>query len=304
MYKIKLLTSLMALIISTLTFAQKKMNMQFIMQTGNSFISGQWRNLSASNSPPFNRKITPALEAGVNAVFNFKGKAGKKVVYDEMYESGFYLADKIAFGMGIFYSFCGESYKDMKQADITWSKKLRLQYLKIPLQAYFIKGKENDNQLIYTAGFYAGYLTYYKEKNSITGANYQSESITKGSTMVTTYSVTGSPAVSSTSYLWDNPYNFIDYGASLGVGMQKKLNDDWTLQLLIIGQKGFADIKNKNARIATGNDLHPYFGTNVNTYIKHTNSSIEVTIGLKKHFEWTPKPKEEKKHWRIFRKKF
>jgi hypothetical protein len=211
---------------SMLVFAQKKIGMQFIVQPGNSFISGQWRNLASNNSLPFQRNITPALETGISAIFNFKGKAGKKIVYDEMYESNFYLAEKIAFSVGMLYSFSGQNYKKMKQADITWSRKLRLQYAKIPLQFYFIKGKEHDNQLIYTAGFYVGYLIYYKEKNNVMRDNYQSKAVTKGSTMITTYSATGVPAFSSTSYLWDNPYNFIDYGASLGVGMQKKLNDD------------------------------------------------------------------------------
>ena len=303
MYKIKLFTSLITMIISTLVFAQKKINVQLVIQPGNSFISSQWKNLSAYNAPPFKRKVTPALEAGVNAVFSFKGKIGQKVVYDEMYESGFYLADNITFGMGIFYSFCGQSYKDMKQADITWSRKLRLQYLKIPLKFEFIKGKENDNQLVYSAGFYASYLTYYKEKNSTTSDNYQSEAVTKGNSIITTYSVTGTPSTSIKYDLQGKPYNSIDYGASLGVGMQKKLNADWTILLMLIGQKGFADIKNKGTQYSDGNTVYSYFGTNVNTSIKHTNSSIELTIVLKKHFEWTPNPTKEKKRWRIFRLK-
>ena len=43
------------------------------------------------------------------AILTFKGNAKKKIIYDEMYESSFYLADRIAIGMGIFYSFDGQN---------------------------------------------------------------------------------------------------------------------------------------------------------------------------------------------------
>lgn len=288
---------ILAMLISTWAFTQKRFNAQFVIQPGNSFIAGQWRNIAAYNSPLFEKKFTPGLETGVNVVVNFRGKAGKKVVYDEMYESGFYLADKIAFNMGIFYSFGGQNYKDMKQADITWLRKLRLQYLKIPLKFDFIKGKENELQLIYTAGFYLSYLIGYKETNSMTQNNYQLVSVTQSGSIITT----SSDGTFKHYPLESVPYNSIDYGASLGVGMQKKLSTGLFLQLMLTGQRGFVDIKNTSSQYRDGSTLISYFGTTVNTEISHKNSSLEVMLGLKKIFTWTPSPKSERKLWRIFR---
>ncbi|MBI3500815.1 MAG: hypothetical protein HY063_03390 [Bacteroidetes bacterium] len=304
MNKIKTLAAVLTLLLLTVTsFAQKNLNMQFVIQPGNSFISGQWRNLAAYNAPPFKRGITPALDAGITTGFKFKGKAGKKVVYDDMYESGFYLADKIGISTGLFYSFCGENYKKMQQQEIAWQRNLRLQYLKVPLRVEFIKGKKEENQLIYTLGFYAAYLTWYKETNTVTSKDEQSSAVTKGTSTVVTYTATGIPPASAYYNLQSKPYNPFDYGALLGVGMQKKLNSDWQLQLMVMGQKGFADIKNKNAQYSNGSNSELYFPANVNNTISHTNSFIEVMVGMKKTFQYTPKPKEERKRWRIFRLK-
>lgn len=214
-----MLISTLAFTLRKESFGQKRFTAQFVIQPGSSFISGQWKNISAYNSPLFEKKFTPGLEAGVNAVFNVKGKAGKKVVYDEMYESGFYLADKIAISMGLFYSFGGQNYKDMTtDGSTTWSRKLRLQYLKIPLKFDFIKGKENETQLVYTVGFYAGYLTRYKETNIFTQDKYQSVTVTQSNSIITTFS---DGTFNERYQLKSSPYQSLDYGMSLGVGMQK-----------------------------------------------------------------------------------
>lgn len=286
-------------------YGQKRFNAQFVLQPGNSFISGDWKNVNIVNSPPFKRKITPALEAGVNAVYHFKGKGkfGGKMGYDAVSKSGFYLADKITLSIGIVYSYGGQNYKVMKEADVIHSRNLRLQYLKIPLKFDLVKGKEDKPQLIYTVGVYGGYLIGYKEKNGVTGTTTSSKTVIQGSTIISTYSVNGAPAVSTQYELQSKPFNSIDYGALLGVGMQKKLSPSLFFHIILIGQKGFADIKNKEAQYRDGTNLYPYFSSNINMNINYTNSSLELMIGLKKNFEWTPSQKKEKKRWRLFRLK-
>ena len=139
LYKSIFFVFIYGVLLCTPVCGQSRLNLQLVLQPGNSFIIGQWKNLDATSNaifPAFSRNLTPGLETGVNAIFNFKGKAGGKVGYDEMYKSSFYFADKIMISTGLHYSFGGENYKDMKNALSTWSRKIGLSYLKIPLQIF------------------------------------------------------------------------------------------------------------------------------------------------------------------------
>ena len=282
------------------------MNVQLVLQPCNSFLSNPWKNIPVYSKPiTYPRKVSPGLEAGVNAFYNFGGKRGKKVVYDGMYESGFYLADKIALSVGLHYCFAGQNYKKINDDLYTWSRKVRLSYLKIPFQCYFIKGKPEQNQLVYTVGVYAGFLTHYKEKNSTSTDNYSTITVAKAKNVTSTTSnllIPGTPDITLEYSLDSRPYQSIDYGLSLGVGMQQKFTDDITAQFIFIGQFGLTDVKNTSAEYSDGTISYSYYGTNANSYKKHKNSSLGIMIALAKSFKLSASaPKTEKKRWRIFR---
>jgi len=286
--------------ISSFTFAQKRVNLELVAKPGIAFVSGPWRVYSPSILPArMEKRLTPSLDAGVKAVISFKSKKGGKVAYDEMYQSGFYLADKISFNLGVLYSFCGQNYKDLLIGDDTWARKLRLQYVKVPFNFDFIKGKESQTQLIYTAGLYAGYLTWFKEASSATHNKNEQSILIKSNSMV----LTSFDGASKQYDLTDRPYQSFDYGLSLGVGMQKKIASDLAVKIMIDGQIGFPNILNTSVQYNDGTMMVPYFVKNENSILPHKNRSFGVMVGLKKTFEWTPAPEEEKKRWRIFRLK-
>lgn len=298
MVKVKLVAFLIVIILPISIFAQKRINVQYLLVPGNSFILGQWKNYESFNYPQYGRKFTPSLDAGLSVEFNFKGKPGGKMAYDVMTSSGYYLADHISFNAGLLYSFCGQNYKDMKDGDVTWSRNLRLQYLKLPLKIIFVKGQEDKFQLIYSAGFYAAYLTNYIDKNTTLTNTNKIRTVTKGNSIITT---SADGTVIKRYQLLDKPYEQFDYGMLLGIGIQKKVSRDLFLQFILTGQLGFPDIKNTSAQYFDGNDQKSYFG--INSSPTHENASLGMMVALKKTFEWTPKPKEARKRWRIFRLK-
>ena len=305
MYRFRYYIIISGLLLSTGTFAQtKKLNMQLIFQPGPSFVSGKWRNVAAYDSPHFPRKLTPGFETGINWLYSFKGRIGSKVVNDEMYSSGSYLSDKMWASLGVFYSMGGQSYKKMEDATYLWSRKLRLSYLKMPLKFYFIKGKKEDNQLVYTAGFYVGYLVRYKEKNSsIRQDDYTVLTVAHANSFDSTVS---NPSPVTVHYEFNShPYHSIDYGFSLGVGVQKRITEDISAHLILTGQIGLSDIKDLSAQYGNESVLYPYYSTaqTVNTSIPHSNRSLGVAMGVTKFFEWTPAPKGERKRLRFFRLK-
>lgn len=300
MSRIKLLGVIAAMAVSTTAFTQRRISGQFILQPGTSFITGEWKNIHPNANPiSFDRKLTPSLEIGLNTVFRIKGKAGKKLVYDDISKSSAYLSDKIAFNLGFLYSFGGQNYKDIQQADIQWSRKVALQYFKVPVKVEITKGNENQTQLIYNVGFYAAYLIRYKEINSTTQNNSKVTIIAKGNTIDSTSSNGNPPQYTFKS----QPYQSLDYGLVLGIGTQKQLSSSLFVQLLLNAQVGIPNILNIASQYTDGVNTYPYFEDNINTFISHRNSSIGVMLGLKKRFEWTPNPTKEKKRLRIFRLK-
>jgi opacity protein-like surface antigen len=252
-------------------FSQKGLNVSITLQPGASFIMGDWKLPPMDGEEmTFEKSFTFGFEGGVNGGYNF--------------------TDNLGVSVGMLYSLQGQKYKDLVVTDdygsITLNHDINLSYLKIPMRFNFNTDPQQSISFTGYAGFYLGFLTRYKQTYKI-GEGTDSYSdidmtlVRKGKTQTQT------DGSNSEQYdLVEKPFKSTNFGMTIGGGVQKKLAEKLYLQFMINYQLGFGDIKNLQSTIidADGDTEKVYDNDDPNRLIKHKNSLIGLTIGLKKCF--------------------
>lgn len=264
--------SLFILMISVFTcanvFAQKGLNLSVTIQPGASFITGDWKLPPMDDEEmTFEKSFTFGFEGGVNGGYNF--------------------TDNLGVSVGMLYSHQGQKYKDLVVSDdygsISLNQDINLSYLKIPMRFNFNTDPQASISFTGYAGFYLGFLTGYKQTLTGTGtdnySNFDMTLVRKGKTQTET------DGSDSEQYdLDEKPFKSTNFGMTIGGGVQKKLADKLYLQFMINYQLGFGDIKNLQSKIIDedGDTQNIYDNDDPNRLIKHKNSMVGLTIGIKK----------------------
>ncbi len=262
-------------------FAQKGLNLQFSLQTLNSYI-GEYRvPLDFTNperSVPLQTKLTFGIEADAAIGYNFNNYLG--------------------LNLGFCYSHQGQNYNDYTGAIFvpsvgnfmySWKRTLTLNYLKIPIAFVFQLNPNSVKKMSFygTAGLYAGFLMSYKDENNIAineGSNY-ANIITKASG--NTYSVllneNGNMGLESADFI-SKPYTS-DFGVSLGAGMKIKLTPKLSLPIILNYQKGLKNLKNLSSSYKyPDNSATALFwdanSGNPNATIKYKSELFGLKVGL------------------------
>ena len=259
------------------------MKFDFVLQPGNSFVSGQWKNSTESGYPDFQRGITPSLTIGAMAEIQYQGKHAKKIVFDQMFDSWSFIGNNFHFQFGALYSIGGQLYRTQSQGDREWQHDLRLQYIRAPFNIEIIRGNSNETQMVFSSGIYLGYLTYYKEVNVYDQASLRTTLIASGDALSKTSYVEKTTGHVSAIYAFQSkPYQSLDLGGMIGVGIQKKLDKKTFLEVMLVGERGLTDIKNTASSYTDGMNSYSYFENNINTEFHHYNSALSVKVTLKK----------------------
>lgn len=270
------------ILITTTAFAQKGYYLQFVIQPGSSSISGDWKSTDGSDVLTFKKGFTFSFETGVNAGYNF--------------------TDNLGVSVGLLFASQGQNYKDASNTkqyyvgpDIlntetnTYSNDIRFSYLKFPFKFNFISNPEKSLSFSGYAGFYLGFLTGYNQSITYTHTDsYNDGTVNSNISSVvlegTTYTTTNNSSFSSKQYdLIEKPFNSTNFGLTLGAGIQQKLSDKLSLQLMLNYQLGFGDVKNVASQYRSGSQAINVYKTNdQNRLVSHKNSVLGLMIGITK----------------------
>ncbi|OFX34745.1 MAG: hypothetical protein A2X08_01020 [Bacteroidetes bacterium GWA2_32_17] len=255
------------MLFSVITIAQKGFNMQFTLQPGTSFISGNW--------------MVPGFMA-----YNDHYKAPKKITLGFVggFNGGYNFTKNIGLGLGLLYSHQRQSYGNYTYSvtNKTYSRKIRLSYLKIPFKFNFVTNPKKNIAIIFFAGVYYGVLAGYKDVVTINhnNGNYDTY-ITSGNT-IESIPINKNNSNTGITYLTKKIYRN-DFGITVGTGIQKKISSNLFLLVSLNYEKGLNDIRNLSSQYLDSHTPY-YFEYDVNTEIERKNSMLGVIIGLKKIF--------------------
>jgi len=268
---IKFYNIIIALLFSTIVFAQKGLNFSLIIQPSTSFISGSWivpelkMDSDHYESP---KKFTFGFEAGIKGSYNFN--------------------DNIGINLGLIYSQQGQKFGDYTYnvTNITYERKIRLSYLKIPLELNFTLKPDKDITIISYLGIYYGILIDYIDETIRTNNNYENtfETFTVKNNDISLISTTNNnPFIVVMSNLSENIYRN-DYGIVVGTGVQKKISSSMYLMFMLKFEKGLNDIRNLSSQYLSSGGSPYYSDVKVSNNTVRKNSILGLTIGMKKSF--------------------
>jgi hypothetical protein len=288
-----------------LLHAQSGFSFDFVGTSGFSGVSGTWYNQDMQYDGPNADLVVAYTKLTRHATFS----------YNTGFNIGYHLSEKWSFHAGIRYEKMGQHFAPgtsrddginyhptdtVRYSDVsTITASLDLTYLKMPVFAEYHFNPQNRISFTVSGGFYIAYLLgytdahtsdremtttyspqYYTPYNFYGGYNYSNTS----SSTDKFYSV---GAFRASFPLNSRPYNAIDPGVTLGIGMQIRLSDKVFLPIMLNGQLGLRDIKNTDSQVS-GNPpgSNPGSSFYFNTYnpIRQSfnlNEVIGLTIGFR-----------------------
>lgn len=282
--------------------AQKGFDMELTGSGGISNIWGDWMVVSPQSSnnasqqlAPMQGKSTFGYEAGLSAGYHFGPHTGIR--------------------LGCSYSSLGQDYNTLNipeksyygfivlVGNYTVDRSLTLSYLKLPLT--FEWNSNPTKRIICTAyaGVYFGILLNFIENMSAQNnytiyypsytANYQDSETrtTTGTNVKDTYVQSGGYTQSNPCTLSGPPYQSFDFGFVGGAGIQVRINDRFSIPVMVTGQTGVIDIRNMGTTLTDGSGhTYAYFsdaGSNTST---HVNTFLGFNLGLRMKLHKTESP--------------
>ncbi|KAF5030576.1 Outer membrane protein beta-barrel domain protein [anaerobic digester metagenome] len=247
-------------------FAQKGFNIQLVVQPGKSGLNGDMysKTVSGYTNAPIYKDFTFGLSGGINGVYNFTNHFG------------------ISTGLG--YSHQGQNYTDFElyepgdsTSPYAYENTVSLSYLTIPLRLIVSTNTDNSFSFSCHAGVYLGVLLSYKNtyKKNFGTTSYYTETMQGESITVDYYNVY-SGSFTKEYELVGKPFKSIDFGLTLGTGVQKKISDKLAVQIILNYQMGFGDVKNLNCKYSPSTDP--------NRQLIHRNYLFGLMFGFKKTF--------------------
>jgi len=283
-----LLTIVIAFSIFTTAFAQKGLNFVFSVQPDMKMIGGDFNVPTSSGSYiPMDKKMGIGFQAGGAIGYNF--------------------TDNLGLSLGLMYSAQGQNYDDyvLSESDYngsnfytatsTVTRKVSLNYLKLPFQFNFNTNPANTVAFAGFAGFYLGVLLSYTDETTINGTyndgfgteTYHASAIAKEDQVTYLETSSFSASESNTSPLSEKPYKTADFGATIGAGIQLKLSDKISLPIMLNYQIGLADVKNNGSLVThDSGDTDLYWNSfasydDRNIAESYHNSTLGLLFGLK-----------------------
>jgi len=254
------------LIMSAATYAQEGFNFGFNIQPASS--SGGEMDFgliypSGSSYYTFDKVFTLKMSIGVDFGYNF----------DE------------SFGVssGLQYARNGQNYADFTDSyNNTISFYTSLDYLKIPFLVHYVLNPDDQTTFSFQTGFYLGFLLGYNVDETIRfndGSTLEGKAT--GNSFTTSYSA---GTTDNAVFVNGKPFNSVDFGVMIGVGIQYKISNKISMPILLNYQYGFTDIKNQTSQYSQSNSSNAelFWGKNSpNLTLPYHNSSLGIIIGLK-----------------------
>jgi hypothetical protein len=277
--------SLIILFFQNYAIAQKGLNLEIQVSPGAS-MGGDFKVPVNLNSYPdysytnMEKELTFGINAGVGLSFFF--------------------TDKIGIGLDILYSRQGQNYKEFVWQEYgsrsTLQRDVSLNYLKLPFQFHFVSSPQHVVSFTLSAGFYIALLTGFNDEMTLTSSDASSY---YNATLKATGDVFSGSAIyydrvygttvsnSENAIFQTQPYNAVDVGGTMELGIQFKVSDRITLPLMVNYQIGFVDAVNNGSIIQYVNTNETdLFWPNYDFQapVTYHNSFLGITTGVKINF--------------------
>jgi hypothetical protein len=201
---------------------------------------------------------------------------------------GYNFSDALGVSLGLQYAKQGQHYKDyqwtIQNESATWSRKVNLNYLRIPLQLNYILKPENKISYYISAGVYVGILLGYNDENKLSASDGSEMTATaKGDNYTQTYNGDSQSAI----FIDGKPYKSVDFGGLISAGLQVNLSEKISIPIGIIYHYGFLDVKNKSCQFKQNNSSDTYLfwqnGANnsPNATDSYHNSLLALRLGIR-----------------------